>query len=53
MAVMKKLAEVFIIDTWVVELPRASAFVKSAHITPLNSRLSPKKTLEKLSVLIY
>lgn len=42
MAVMKKLDDVFMMETCVVELPRASAFVKRAHITPLKSRLSPK-----------
>jgi hypothetical protein len=32
MAVMTKLEDVFMIDTWVVELPRARAVVKRVHI---------------------
>lgn len=42
-AVITKLADVFMIDTCVVELPRARAVVKSVHITPLNARFRPKK----------
>ena len=32
MAVIMKFAEVLIMETWVVEVPRARAFVKRAHI---------------------
>jgi len=41
--VSMKLEEVFRIETWVVEVPRARALVKRAHIMPLKIRFRPKK----------
>ena len=38
-----KLAEVLRIETCVVEVPRARAFVNKVHIMPLKTRLSAKK----------
>lgn len=43
MAVMTKLDDVFMMDTCVVEWPLASAWVKSVHMMPLKTKLSPKK----------
>ena len=38
-----KFEEVLRMLTWVVEVPRARALVKSAHIMPLKMRFRPKK----------
>lgn len=38
-----KFDEVFRMDTWVVEVPRARALVNRAHIMPLKIRFRPKK----------
>ncbi|KAK6819575.1 hypothetical protein PG987_016058 [Apiospora arundinis] len=43
-AVMTKLADVFMMDTWVVELPRARALVKSVHICRKGVHVSVNKT---------
>lgn len=37
-----KFDDVFRMLTWVVEVPRARALVKSVHIMPLKIRLRPK-----------
>jgi hypothetical protein len=37
-----KFEEVFRMLTWVVEVPRARALVKSVHIMPLKIRFRPK-----------
>lgn len=42
MAVIMKLEEVLRMETWVVEVPRARALVKRAHIMPLKIKFRPK-----------
>jgi len=46
-AVSMKLEEVLIMDTWVVEVPRARALVKRVHIIALKRRLRAKKSCLK------
>ena len=53
MAVIMKLEEVLRMETCVVEVPRARALVKRAHIMPLKIKLRPKKICEEWYCLLW
>lgn len=51
-AVIMKFDEVFRIETWVVEVPRARALVKRVHMMPLKIRLRPKNICFVLALIL-